>query len=285
MERSWKKSKPSSNGWIAPHAVHTKNGDASSLLSHDQHFFSNSNTGVLENSLSNFPLVSRLLHYIPNNKPEILQTFSPIVREPWIAWHNKNILVINERWRLNPQNFSNVRETQTHELPDLIEILVINREMEQLEFQIHFFRFQKAYLLSVVWMPGLCKAQFESTFSIVHDALSSSLLNPRKLPLHEEDPNKPVWNLLCLLIPHEVKEEEEEEDRHPEAGRLIHLHSNSRRQGDTDFTAILKKETEEMTTNAATRGSKTYCGTIRSATGQIINYRLEPSWMYHLWGR
>jgi hypothetical protein len=76
--------------------------------------------------------------------------------------------------------------------PDLIEILVINREMEQLEFQIHFFRFQKAYLLSVVWMPGLCKAQVESTFSTVHDALSSSLLNPRKLPLHEEDLNKPV---------------------------------------------------------------------------------------------
>jgi Fe-S cluster biosynthesis and repair protein YggX len=40
------------------------------------------------------------------NKPEILQMFSPIVREPWIAWHNKNILVINERWRLNPQHFS-----------------------------------------------------------------------------------------------------------------------------------------------------------------------------------
>lgn len=133
MERSWKKSKPSSSGWIAPHAVHTKNGDASSLLSHDQHFFSNSNTGVLENSLSNFPLVSRLLHYIPKNKPEILQTFSPIVPEPWIAWHNKNILVINERWRLNPLQFSNVRETQIHELPDLIEILVINREMEQLD--------------------------------------------------------------------------------------------------------------------------------------------------------
>jgi hypothetical protein len=51
------------------------------------------------------------------------------------------------------------------------------------------------------------------------------LLNPRKLPLHEEDLNKSVWNLLCLLIPHEVKEEEE--DRHPDAGRLIHLHSNS----------------------------------------------------------
>jgi ribonuclease I len=76
--------------------------------------------------------------------------------------------VINERWRLNPQHFSNVRETQTHELPDLIEILVINREMEQLEFQ-------KAYLLSVVWMPGLCKAQVESTFSTVHDVLSSPL--------------------------------------------------------------------------------------------------------------
>ncbi len=149
MERSWKKSKPSSSGWIAPHAVHTKNGDASSLLSHDQHFFSNSNTGVLENSLSNFPLVSRLLHYIPKNKPEILQMFSPIVREPWIAWHNKNILVINERWRLNPQHFSNVRETQTHELPDLIEILVINREMEQLEFQIHFFPVPKS-------LPPLC---------------------------------------------------------------------------------------------------------------------------------
>ncbi len=282
MERSWKKSKPSSSGWIAPHAVHTKNGDASSLLSHDQHFFPNSNTGVLENSLSNFPLVSRLLHYIPKNKPEILQTFSPIVQEPWIAWHDKNILVINERWRLNPQHFSNVRETQTHELPDLIEIHVINREMEQLEFQIHFSRFQKAYPLSVVWMPGLCKAQVESTFSTVHDALSSSLLNPRKLPLHEEDLNKPVWNLLCLLIPHEVKEEE---DRHPDAGRLIHLHSISRRQGDTDFTAILKKQTEEMTTNVATRGSKTHCGTVRSAAGQIINYRLEPSWMYHLWGK
>jgi hypothetical protein len=55
-----------------------------------------------------------------------------------------------------------------------------------------FFQFQKAYLLSVVWMPGLCKAQVESTFSTVHDALSSSLLNPRKLPLHEEDLNKPV---------------------------------------------------------------------------------------------
>jgi hypothetical protein len=27
------------------------------------------------------------------------------------------------------------------------------------------------------------------------------------------------------------------------------------------------------------------CGTIRSAAGQIINYILEPSWMYHLWGR
>jgi hypothetical protein len=80
-------------------------------------------------------------------------------------------------------------------------------------------------------MPGLCKARVESTFSTVHDALSSSLLNPRKLPLHEEDLNKPVLNLLCFLIPHEVKEEEEqeEEDRHPDAGRLIHLHSNSRR--------------------------------------------------------
>jgi hypothetical protein len=88
--------------------------------------------------------------------------------------------------------FFNVRETQTHELPDLIEILVINREMEQLEFQIHFFRFQKAYPLSVVCMPGLCKPQVESTFSTVHDALSSSLLNPRKLPLHEEDLNKSV---------------------------------------------------------------------------------------------
>jgi hypothetical protein len=40
-----------------------------------------------------------------------------------------------------------------------------------------------------------------------------------------------------------------------------------------------------MTTNVATRGSKTHCGTVRSAAGQIINYRLEPSWMYHLWGK
>lgn len=212
-------------------------------------------------------------------------------------------------------NFSNVRELKSRKIAWPNQTLVEDQiEMERATGinSRSIASPKKPYLLSVLGMPGLCStAQVESTFStLLHDTtLSSSLFDPNLPLLHEALLNKPEWNLLLrLLIPHdemekmvpddkllsrtkwvEEEEEKEEEDIHPDAGRLIHLHCNSRRkEGDTTFpAAILNKQTNKTVApiSQPPAEAKPLVGVSIVSAFQIINCRLGSSWMIHSTGR